>query len=817
MSAIVYEFSASGQGAVVQAFKTTAAAEEDAAQRSARAARKVSESVAAQVKAVQQANQRGAASAARNQVRDYEVAQKAAERSKVQEARVAERTRQQEARSQERARQQETKQAERTRQQEARQQDKARSQETRARQQETRAKERESEAWNRARQKAAEKAMAVETRAADRTAKEQSRIVARQQQQQQVAWQKYEKQRAADAKKYQGAQEAPGGGGMSMWEVAKGTMVGGLAARGVMMAVDTVKSAARSVADLQEAANRTSISARQAGQDFVDPTALIKDVQAAALGAPGQKAADIMQALQGFVSLTGELKTGRESAGTFATVAAATGSNVGDVSQAAASIYNQFGLKTKEEMQDVLASLTFQGKTGAFELKDAASQFQRLAAAGASFGLSGAKGVKTIGGLAQIARTGTGSAAQTTTAIENIFSNLIAKSAILKKQGVNVYDKTGKTRDVTEVLLESIVKSGKGDFEKKGQILQQVFGDQGIRGVRPLLAKYQTEYQGVRNKGGTEAEAAAAGLKRLREEIDKSVNAPGAWAEVQKDAAQAANDVNAQTTKAFEAVQASLTRTVTPAVAAFAVALEGVVKYLTDKGLLKGPEDDVDAKRNRQTVEQMTARSAEILAKGPMTAEDAEEYGALQDQIAKSELRNTSTEDLQKQKNAIYGKGGVVSDADAASLDQIDAEIKRKENPDVGAQRMTHDEFVDKYTAGTTGDVGIARMRAKLYAGAAERGIDIPDWFFTSFGESDTNFEDRQRYREQMKDGRAGSEAPGMTAAERLGFGFLDGSVAGKTTRETAVPIEVKVTIDNQGVASITGTSGPSVTAGPGT
>ena len=159
----------------------------------------------------------------------------------------------------------------------------------------------------------------------------------------------------------------------------------------------------------------------------------------------------------------------------------------------------------------------------------------------------------------------------------------------------------------------------------------------------------------------------------------------------------------------------------------------------------------------------------------------------------------------------------MVSDADAASLDQIDAEIKRKENPHVGAPRMTHDEFVSKYTAGTAGDVGLAKLKAKLYAGAAESGYDIPDWMFTSFGESDANYEARQGYKGQMQDGRQ-AEAPGMTLAERLGFGFLDGSVAGKTTRETAAErIEVKVTIDNQGVASITGTSSPSVTAGPGT
>lgn len=338
--------------------------------------------------------------------------------------------------------------------------------------------------------------------------------------------------------------ESKGGGGFGM--MAGGMLAAGLAYKAVSMVAGVVVNATREAIALQESTNRLSINARQAGQDFVDPHELRRDFQAAALANPGQSAQAISDALQSFVSLTGDLKVGRESAGTFATVASATGAQVSDVAQAAASIFNQFGLKTKAEMQDVLASLTFQGKTGAFELRDAASQFQRLAAAGASFGLTGTKGVKTIGGLAQIARTGTGSAEQTTTAIENIFSNLVAKSALLKGEGVDVFDKSGKTRDVTDVLIDAIVKAGGSDFEKKGQTLQKVFGDQGIRGVRPLLAKYQAAFQGVRNEGGSEQAAAAAGLKKLREEIDKSVNAPGSWEEVMMDAARAQTDFSAQ-------------------------------------------------------------------------------------------------------------------------------------------------------------------------------------------------------------------------------------------------------------------------------
>lgn len=429
------------------------------------------------------------------------------------------------------------------------------------------------ESWVKAQEKGAVTAAKNRLKSADQAAREEVKIEERKarsldkinremesryqrHQQQKVAF----AEREAEARRQATADKRSGSRG-AMWEFA-GNMVGYKAG---MKLYDTVTSAAREAMALQESTNRLSINARQAGAEFVDPTTLRKEFEKAAIDTPGQKASEISSAIQSFVSLTGELETGRKSASTFATVASATGANVGDVSQAAASIFNQFQLKTKDEMQDVLASLTFQGKQGAFELSDAASQFQRLAAAGASFGLSGAKGVKTIGGLAQIARTGTGSAEQTTTALENIFTNLIAKSALLKQQGVNVYDKTGKTRDVTEVLIEAIAKSGKGNFEKKGQILQKVFLDQGIRGVRPLMAKYQTTFQGVRDKGGSEAEATAAGIKRLRDEIEKSVNAPGAWAEVQKDAAQAQKDASAQTTQAWERIKAATAEKLLPA------------------------------------------------------------------------------------------------------------------------------------------------------------------------------------------------------------------------------------------------------------
>jgi len=208
----------------------------------------------------------------------------------------------------------------------------------------------------------------------------------------------------------------------------------------------------------------------------------------------------------------------------------------------------------------------------------------------------------------------------------------------------------------------------------------------------------------------------------------------------------------------------------------------------------------------------MQAASAEILAKGPMTPEDAAEYGALQDQIAKSELRNTSTEDLQKQKNAIYGKGGVVSDADAAEADRITAEIKRKENPDVGATApglLSQKDFVEEYVnAGAEGqNLTLAKLRANMFANALQgNGEMMPEWVFKTMGETDEEHAARDHYKGSMAESRA---LPGI--------GELPGDQAGKVANQHADRVEVHVTIDTKGQASITGTSGPSVTAGPGT
>jgi hypothetical protein len=175
---------------------------------------------------------------------------------------------------------------------------------------------------------------------------------------------------------------------------------GSLIASGVQTGISTASTLVKEANKVYEASNRISIGARGAGQSYVDPRQLTKeffDVTKDVKGITAEGAAD---AASKFVSLTGDLQTARSSMKDFAIAATASGAEIGDVSEAVASISTQFGVTDPKQIREVLSALIYQGKAGSFELKDAAAQFQRLAASGAAFGIQkNAQGVKTLGGL----------------------------------------------------------------------------------------------------------------------------------------------------------------------------------------------------------------------------------------------------------------------------------------------------------------------------------------------------------------------------------------------------------------------------------
>ena len=304
----------------------------------------------------------------------------------------------------------------------------------------------------------------------------------------------------------------------------------------------------------EDAVRRLLINSRGAGQSqLMKPEELQGRIRSASIGT-GVGEGDITEGLSQFVARTGDLKTGVEMMQTLAQTAAASGASFEDLSGVAADLMTKFDVTKVEDMQDALAGLVFQGKAGAFELRDMADQFPKIGAMAKSMGMGGAGGLRKVGALAQIVRGSTGNAETATFALDAMTRQLVSKGADMGSgkafggKKVNVFkngDPTQGLRDITELIPEVLAASN-GNLAQ----LQETFGGEGMRGMNAFLGTF-------RGAGG-----GAAGTAAVRQQIAESVNSGGSWSEVQRDASSAmqstASQLEALNTQMKAAVETDL-------------------------------------------------------------------------------------------------------------------------------------------------------------------------------------------------------------------------------------------------------------------
>ena len=254
-----------------------------------------------------------------------------------------------------------------------------------------------------------------------------------------------------------------------------------------------------------------------------------------------------MDASQAYVGRTGDIKGALAHQKTFATFAQATGSSNEEVASVGADLAMKFGITGVKEMGDALAVLGFQGKKGAFEIKDMANTFPEMAAAAQRAGLKGVEGMKTLGGLAQIARQSTGSGAEASTALQMMLTQLIAKSGKLKSgealdgSAVNVFEGGDATKDVRALptVLAEVISKSHGNLQQLGEL----FDVRGIRAASPLVTAYKDASSSTK---GTAAQKEAAGKDAVLKLIADASSAGGDFRDIQKDASDAMKAANVQ-------------------------------------------------------------------------------------------------------------------------------------------------------------------------------------------------------------------------------------------------------------------------------
>jgi hypothetical protein len=385
-----------------------------------------------------------------------------------------------------------------------------------------------------------------------------------------------------------------------------GGFASGAAKYGVMAGVALTGAAARQYIKGQQVASRMAINASAAGGQAINPKEIYRSFENVSMATPGVSTEQVGTAALAFQGKRGQVLD-QERLQVLATAASASGADIVDLSNAMAALNEHMDIKTVDQFKESLSALISQGARGAFELKDAAANYLELSASAGFLGMQkGVAGVRTMGGLTQLAYKGTGSPEEATTALRNVFMKLVQEAPNLKKEGVNVYDqKTGKARNVNEILVETIAKVGGKDMEAKRAGLLKMFDLRAVKAISPLMDAFASATAEGKD-----------GIAAMNEAILNAGTESGNWADRQREAAMAQQDASAQISAAWEKVVQvvgeevvpglmplidnlpALVDSIVPLIETFADLTDGVLGFLK---ILPGVDSDKIERREKAT------------------------------------------------------------------------------------------------------------------------------------------------------------------------------------------------------------------------
>lgn len=181
----------------------------------------------------------------------------------------------------------------------------------------------------------------------------------------------------------------------------------------------------------------------------------------------------IISGMEQIVAKTGDFDAAAENIKNLGLVISATVASGEDAGAMIADLIEKFGIKTPKELLQTLDLLASQGKAGAFELADLATQGNRVMSAYAGIGRTGKAATAELGALMQIIRKGVGSSEQAATALEAYMRALndVQTRERLKNSGISLFeaDDPKKMRSAVEIMKDVIAKAN-GDISKIGQV-----------------------------------------------------------------------------------------------------------------------------------------------------------------------------------------------------------------------------------------------------------------------------------------------------------------------------------------------------------
>ncbi|ATA26581.1 phage tail protein [Brenneria goodwinii] len=205
---------------------------------------------------------------------------------------------------------------------------------------------------------------------------------------------------------------------------------------------------------------------------------------------------EVVNAIEKVGTVTGDIDYGYKNRNAISASIAASGGSGESIGGLFAS-FTKFQIQNEQDAIKSMDTLNRLGKEGAFELKDLAEKGARAFSLYASAGGLGVAGIKAVGVVMESAIDATGNRDTAATATENLIRDLQLPKAVktLRKNGVDVYDKSGKMRDLPTLLQEIAKKSGsRGAEQQNARLLDAGFNQDSI-----LLISSVTSGKGAEN------------------------------------------------------------------------------------------------------------------------------------------------------------------------------------------------------------------------------------------------------------------------------------------------------------------------------
>lgn len=279
---------------------------------------------------------------------------------------------------------------------------------------------------------------------------------------------------------------------------------------------------------------------------------------------------EVVSAVEKIGTVTGDVDFGFKNRNMISASIAASGGSGESIGGLFAQ-FPKFQLMTEKQTLQAMDTLNKLGKEGAFELKDIAEKGVRAFSMYSAAGGRGVSGVKDVGVVLESAIDVTGDRDTAATAVENLIRDLQIPKVVktLRQNGVNVFDKNGKMRELPTLLQEVAKKSGsKGAEKQNANLLNAGFNQDSILLISSVtsgkgaenLKRYQSvvgDGQGIMNDAAYAAQDFTSAIQSLDTTWTKFANSN--LAKPVQELADAINSVDQETVQNWLEVGKNIT------------------------------------------------------------------------------------------------------------------------------------------------------------------------------------------------------------------------------------------------------------------